>query len=117
MAKWSGVIGYAEKVEVRPGIWEDGITERPYFGDVGRNTRRLQGGSTVNDGITISNEISVVSDPYAIQNFHKMRYLSFMGENWRIESADVQYPRIVISLGGVWNGDTGSASKKTEGNV
>lgn len=113
MAKWSGIIGYAEKVEVRPGVWDDGITERPYFGDVGRNVRRLQGVSSVNDGITISNEISVVSDPYAIQNFHKMRYLSYMGENWRIESAEVQYPRIVIILGGVWNGDTAGTSNKT----
>lgn len=113
MAKWSGTIGYAEKVEVRPGVWDDRITERPYFGDIGRNVRRLQGGATVNDGITISNEISVVSDPYAIQNFHKMRYLSYMGENWRIESADVQYPRIVLTLGGVWNGDTAGTSSKT----
>lgn len=113
MAKWSGIIGYAEKVEVRPGVWDEGITERPYFGDVGRNVRRLQGGVSVNDGITISNEISVVSDPYAIQNFHKMRYLSYMGENWRIESAEVQYPRIVLTLGGVWNGDTARTSSKT----
>lgn len=112
MAKWSGIIGYAEKVEVRPGTWDDGIIERPYFGDVGRNVRRLQGGTSVNDGITISNEISVVSDPYAIQNFHKMRYLSYMGENWRIESAEVQYPRVVITLGGVWNGDTARTSSK-----
>lgn len=113
MAKWSGIIGYAEKVEVRPGVWDDGITERPYFGDVGRNVRRLQGGASVNDGITISNEISVVSDPYAIQNFLKMRYLTYMGEKWRIESADVQYPRIVLTLGGVWNGDTAGTSSET----
>lgn len=113
MAKWSGVIGYAEDVEVRPGVHGPGIIERKYFGDVGRNVRRLQGGSSVNDGITVSNEVSVVSDPYAIQNFHKMRYLSYMGENWRIESAEVQYPRIILTLGGVWNGDTAGTSSET----
>lgn len=111
MAKWSGVIGYAVDVEVRPGVHTEKIVERPYFGDVGRNVRRLQGGAVVNDGITISNEISVVSDPYAIQNFHGMRYLSHMGENWRIESAEVQYPRIVITLGGAWNGNTAGTSE------
>lgn len=117
MAKWSGVIGYAGNVEVRSGVNADSIIERPYFGDIGRNVRRLQGGTTVNDGITISNEISVISDPYAIQNFHKMRYLSYMGENWRIESAEVQYPRVIVTLGGVWNGDTAGKTNENPNNT
>lgn len=103
MAKWYGKIGYAETVETEPGIWEEQITERPYYGDIVRNTRRLQTSSNVNDNVNVSNEISIVADPYANQNFHAMRYVEFMGAKWKIETVEVQYPRLVLSIGGVYN--------------
>lgn len=103
--KWFGVIGYAETVETNPGVWEEKITEREYFGDVTRNARRLQTTDQVNDNVDISNEISVVSDPYALQNFHAIRYAEWMGTRWKVSNIDVQYPRLNLSLGGVWNGN------------
>lgn len=105
MAKWFGKIGYAETVETAPGIWEEKITEHEYFGDLLRNTRRLQSASQVNDNIDISNEISIVADPYANENFHSMRYAEFRGTKWKISSIDVQYPRLNLTLGGVYNGN------------
>ena len=105
MAKWFGKIGYAETVEMAPGIWEEKITEHEYFGDLLRNTRRLQSASQVNDNIDISNEISIVADPYANENFHSMRYAEFGGTKWKISSVDVQYPRLNLTLGGVYNGN------------
>ena len=105
MAKWFGKIGYAETVETAPGIWEEKITEHEYFGDLLRNTRRLQSASQVNDNIDISNDISIVADPYANENFHSMRYAEFGGTKWKISSVDVQYPRLNLTLGGVYNGD------------
>ena len=104
MTKWFGVIGYAETVETSPGVWMEDITERQYFGDVVRNTRRLQTTDKVNDNVDISNEISVVADPYALQNFHAIRYVEFMGTKWKVSTVDVQYPRLTLSLGGVYNG-------------
>ena len=104
MAKWYGVIGYNETLETRPGVWENQITERNYYGDVIRNSRRLQTTNQLNDNINISNEISIVADPYANQNFHAMRYVEFMCTKWKIESITVQYPRLILSLGGVYNG-------------
>ena len=103
--KWFGVIGYAKTVETTPGVWEEQITERKYFGDVTRNARRLQTTDQVNDNVDISNEISVVSDPYALQNFHAIRYAEWMGTRWKVSNIDVQYPRLNLSLGGVWNGN------------
>lgn len=103
MAKWFGVIGFAETVETVPGVWDNKITKREYYGDVIRNTRRLQSTDQVNDDINISNEISIVADPYAMNNFHSMRYVEFMGSNWKVSNVDVQYPRLVLSIGGVWN--------------
>ena len=103
--KWFGTIGYADQVETKPGVWEDEITEREYFGDLTRNTRRLQTTDKLNDDIEISNEISIVSDPYANENFHSMRYAMYMGTKWKITSVEVQYPRLILSLGGIYNGD------------
>ena len=103
--KWFGTIGYADQVETMPGVWEDEITEREYFGDLTRNTRRLQMTDKLNDDIEISNEISIVSDPYANENFHSMRYAMHMGTKWKITSVEVQYPRLILSLGGIYNGD------------
>lgn len=103
MAKWFGKIGFAESAETKPGVWEDTITVREYFGDLIRNTRRLQTTDQLNDDVDISNEISIVSDPYANENFHTMRYAEFMGVKWKITSVEVQYPRLVLSLGGLWN--------------
>lgn len=102
--KWFGAIGYANTAETKPGVWKDNIVEREYFGDMTRNTRRLQSAEQLNDNIDISNEISIVSDPYANKNFHSMRYATYMGTKWKIKSVEVQYPRLILSLGGVWNG-------------
>lgn len=106
MAKFYGSVGYADTVETAPGVWEDGITERMYFGDLTRNTRRLQSSDTLNDDINVANEISIVADPFANQNFHKMRYVSFMGSKWKITNVEVQYPRLILTIGGVYNGQT-----------
>lgn len=105
MAKWYGVIGYAETVETEPGIWEEQIIERSYYGDSIRNIRNLQNSGGVNDNINVTNEISIVADPYANQNFHAMRYVEFMGTKWKISKVDVQYPRLNLSIGGVYNGE------------
>lgn len=105
MTKWYGKIGYIESVEKTPGVWEDLITEREYFGDLNRNTRRLQTTDQVNDNVDISNEISIVADPYAMDNFIAMRYAEWLNVKWKIASVDVQYPRLNLSLGGVWNGN------------
>lgn len=104
MAKWYGAIGYAVTVETDPGVWEETITERSYYGDTIRNTRMIQNSGEVNDNVNISNQISIVADPYANQNIYAMRYIEFMGTKWKITNVDVQYPRLILTIGGVWNG-------------
>ena len=104
MAKWFGKIGFAETKETAPGVWEEQITEREYFGDLTRNTRRLQSSENLNDNITVANEISIVADPFANQNFHAMRYVEFMGTKWKVSTVEVQYPRLLLSLGDIHNG-------------
>ena len=104
MAKWFGKIGYAETVESKPGVWKEQITEREYFGDLLRNSRRLQSSSSLNDNVTISNEISILADQFAYQNFHSIRYAEFTGTKWKVSNIEVQYPRLILTLGDVYNG-------------
>lgn len=104
MAKFYGNIGFAETVETEPGVWVEEMIVRPYFGDVVRNVRRLENSGGVNDNINISNEISIIADPYANQNFHSIRYIEFMGTKWKVSSIDVRYPRLILTMGGVYNG-------------
>lgn len=104
MAKWYGKIGYAETVETEPGLWVEEIKERSYYGDTYRNTRLLQNSGDINDNINIGNQISIVADPYANHNFHTMRYVEFMGSKWKITNVEVQYPRLILTIGGIYNG-------------
>lgn len=103
MAKFCGVIGYAITKEIEPGIYVEEIVENEYYGDVIRNSRRLREASKVNDDINISNQISIVADPFANNNFHAMRYITFMGNKWKVIDVEVQYPRLILSIGGVYN--------------
>jgi len=105
MAKWFGAVGYATTSETKPGVWEERITERNYYGETIRNVRRLQNSSQLNDNINVSNEISIVSDPFAIQNFHSIKYVEFMGAKWKVTSVEVSYPRLILTVGGVYNGE------------
>lgn len=106
MAKFYGEIGYAELVETSPGVWEEQIsTKRNYCGDLIRNSRRLQASDSLNDNINISNEISIVADPFAYQNFHAIRYAAYMGTKWKITNVEVQYPRLLLTIGGVYHGE------------
>jgi hypothetical protein len=110
MARFYGLIGYAETVETKPGVWTETITERPYYGDVIRNSKRWQAGEGLNDDLTVDNQISIIADPFAYENFHTMRYVKWMGAAWRVTRFDVQRPRLILTIGGVYNGKSGPTS-------
>ena len=105
MGKWHGKIGYAETVETNPGIWEEQITERSYYGDVISNRWMRQDSSNINGNINISNRISVVADSFARENCSFMRYIEYAGTKWEISDVEIQYPRLILNIGGVYNGE------------
>lgn len=112
MAKYHGKIGFVTFVEKSLGVDVEEPVEREYYGDVLRNTKRWESAQQVNPNLTINNQISIVADPYARENLFAIRYASWMGSLWDITSVDVQYPRLILSIGGVYNGPTpGSASR------
>ena len=105
MAKFYGAIGYAVTEETAPGVWTERITERMYYGELVRNTRKLQTVDQLNDNINVANEVSILADPFAYENFHSMRYVEFMGAKWKVTNVEVQYPRLILTVGGVYNGE------------
>lgn len=102
MAKYYGAIGYAEQVEERPGYWKERIMPHNSAGDLIRDTRQLQNSGQVNDNITVANTISIVADPYAIEHFFNIRYATLHGAKWKVTKAEVLYPRLLLTLGGVY---------------
>ena len=106
MAKWFGIIGYAETSETVPGVWEEVVTEKQYYGELLSRSRRYEQAQQLNDNLNISNRISILADPYAYEHFHMMRYAVVEGVKWKITSVEVLYPRLEISLGGVYNVET-----------
>lgn len=112
MAKWYGRVGYGHSVEdpEQRGVWEDVITERKLYGDVQRITRRLEIADKVNSDLTTSNSISIMADSYALENIFALRYVEWMGALWTISEVEEQRPRLILRLGGVYNGPTPATS-------
>lgn len=104
MAKFYGKLGFEQTNETSPGIYEEEIMEHNYYGELIRNTRRLEQGASINDDVTITNQISILADPFIRKNFHSLRYVTYAGSKWKVTSIEVQYPRLILSIGGEYNG-------------
>lgn len=111
MAKWFGKIGYSITSETESGIWEPTIVEKEYYGDLTTDRRKRQNSGEVNDNINLANVISIIADPFAIQNCSYMAYVEVMGTRWKILDIEVQYPRLILTVGGVYNGDSPRATE------
>ena len=108
MAKYYGEIGFSETTETSPGVWTESLVKRFYQGEVTRNTRRYNlSNDGINDNLNISNDISIVADPYAIQNFHKIRYITYMGSKWKINNVEVNFPRLILHISDLYNEEKG----------
>jgi hypothetical protein len=105
MAKFYGNIGFVTVQETKPGVWEEVPVEKKYYGDVLKNMARHQSANQLNDHIQISDEISIIADPFVRENLTSIRYINYLGVNWSISNVDASnYPRLVLTLGGVYNG-------------
>lgn len=105
--KYAGEIGFGISSEVRPSVWQESIVTRRYKGDVNRVSRRLQSTDKVSDDVVISNEIEIFADAFAYENFQNIKYVTWMGTKWTVNTITVEHPRLILEIGGVYNGDTG----------
>ena len=105
MAKWFGKVGYVTTEEKIPGVYTQVPEERRYYGEILTNTSKWSASNKINDDLTVSNRISIIADPFAYQKFRYIKYVEFMDTFWEVTNAEVQYPRIILSLGGAYNGE------------
>ena len=105
MAKWYGKVGYIVNEEVQPGIWQNRAIEKPYFGDTLSNTSKWSSAGKVNDDLDVALKISIMADPFADQNLQSIKYVEYMGSMWEVSTIDPQPPRLVLTMGGVYNGE------------
>lgn len=105
MARFCGMIGYGITEETSPGVYEPRTVERMYYGDVTRNNRNWENGEGLNDDFNISNVFSIVADQFAYANLYAMKYVEYLGTKWKIKSVDVERPRLILTVGGVYNGE------------
>lgn len=105
MDRFYGEIGYAITEETSKGVWTTNIVDRIAYGDIIKNTKRYENSNNVNDNININNQFSIIADPYALENIHLMKYVKYLGTKWKISSVDIQYPRLILTTGGVYNGE------------
>lgn len=114
MAKWNGIVGYVDTVDQGNGIWEETvICEQRYFGDVVNPSMRYRGAEKLNDDLVTTDKISLLADAFALANFSKIRYAEYMGDFWKVEHISISRPRLVLTLGGVYNGPTSTSSRRT----
>lgn len=109
MARFSGKLGFAHTEKIRPGVSEEVITERQAFGDLLRNTRKLEDGDQVLPDVSIGNSFSVVADAYLSTNINALRYVTWRGIRWKVVDVEVQERRLILRPGGVYNGPTPTA--------
>ena len=105
MARFYGQVGYADTKETKPDVWTPTITEYSYYGDVLRDLRKLDGRDRINDDVDLNNRISIVADPYAYEHYHLIRYVVLDGVKWKVTNVEVQRPRLILTVGGLYNGN------------
>lgn len=108
MAKFCGNIGFSISKETKPGIWDHVIEEHKYYGDVLRSTRRWEHGEYLNDDLNVSNNISIIADPFARDSLSCICYVEWMKTKWKVTDVEVEYPRLILTIGGVYNEDSTS---------
>lgn len=114
MPKFFGKVGFGMTQETSPGVWVDKITERNYRGDITKMVRRLEGSEYLNDNLTVNNTISILADAFANENFFAIRYVQWAGARWKVSNVEVQRPRLILTLGEVYNGPTPEASSDSD---
>lgn len=106
MPKFHGRIGYGENTEALPGVFVDAVVEYLYYGDVIRDSRQLQQIDNLNEDIQVGVSISIVGNAYALEHYLAIRYVEWAGELWSVSDVEIQRPRLILRLGGVYNGPT-----------
>lgn len=115
MNKYHGMVGFAETWEEEPGVFKERIFEKEYFGEVSRRNVRYHAVEAINDDVVLNKTISIVADPFAYSNLQNIRYITWMGSKWKVNSVDVDFPRVTLEIGGIYNGEQSRSANSSVG--
>lgn len=104
MAKYAGLVGYVTEEETSPGVWSPVESPIMMKGDVINQRYNVIDDNRVNSNVTLNHRISLLGDSYAFDNYHLIRWINFRGSKLEVSSVEIQRPRLIVSLGGLWNG-------------
>lgn len=104
MARFKGNVGYGIATEAVEGVWSDVITERAYYGTVIKDQATQVQSDKVNNDIRLEERISIVADAFALGNYTNIKYVELAGSLWTVTAVEVKRPRLILSIGGVYNG-------------
>ena len=105
MGKYYGKIGYVIPKQTARGVYQDvDPVERFYYGDVLKASTSWDGTSHLNDDLKINVKISILTDEFADRYFSTIKYCEFMGVLWKVIAIEPARPRLVLTLGGEYNG-------------
>lgn len=114
--RFANVVGFVKTDNTKPGVWEPNFIERRYRGDVVTNIRRFENEEKMNNDVNVTNRISIVADSYILNNLHYLRYVCWKGQKWKVATIDIVHPRIILTLGGLYNGnETNDSSEEIRG--
>lgn len=112
MSKWFGKIGFTLPVrEIEPGVWDNPVEEHEYYGDMTSNRWKRQSSGEINDNLNLASVLSILADPFAFENHSCIAYVDILGTKWKVTDVELQYPRMILSIGGIWNGNSPGATE------
>lgn len=104
MARFYGKVGYALPAETVDGVYTNNIKERDYYGDVRDEMIISRNEGQVNDDISLSQLVAIVADKFAYENFQRIKFVELYGALWLVTSVKVERPRLLLRMGGPYNG-------------
>lgn len=104
MAKFHGEVGFVVSEETSPGVYTDSIITREYKGDLLRNNQKWEASEYQGEDININNRFSIVADPFIYENIERIRYILWNNTKWKVNTTDIQRPRLILHVRGVYNG-------------
>ena len=104
MARFSGLVGYVTQEETRPGVWTPVEKSRKMKGDIIRQSSTNKSSGYVNDDVTLNHRVSLIGDAYAFDNYFNIQWVKMDTKQWKVVTIEIERPRIIVSLGGLYNG-------------
>lgn len=103
MARYSGLVGYVTQEETVPGVWSPVENPRTMKGEIIRQSSTNPDHGKINSDISLNHRVSLWGDAYAFDSYYAIKWIQIDGRKWEVTSVEIKRPRIIVTVGGLWN--------------